>query len=247
MNQTLSGTETSLISAYSFNGSITDLNTTNANNLTANAGAVATNADSPFGTQADGAISSTLDYGIITKVATTTVTVQVPEGNTIPTSGGVSAVSYSTQKAPYGMPIDTGRWRVESIYKSDSSQSTPTQNVWYNELTDRVSIPIGQWLAGYKGTYRLREAAGTTVEGEATLSTSTSAETDNRFTLSAALITSATGPNEIHMPMFVKEPLTVLAQANYSLIYRTTTAAVNGTGFKGIAGATIIYAECAYL
>ncbi|NBW21919.1 MAG: LamG domain-containing protein, partial [Caulobacteraceae bacterium] len=69
ISQGLSGSETSLISAYSFNNSINDLNTTNANNLTANGSAVATNADSPFGGQADGTVSSTIDYGIITKIS----------------------------------------------------------------------------------------------------------------------------------------------------------------------------------
>jgi hypothetical protein len=69
ISQGLAGTETSLISAYSFNNAITDLNTTNANNLTANGAAVATNADSPFGGQAGGAISTTLDYAIIQSVA----------------------------------------------------------------------------------------------------------------------------------------------------------------------------------
>jgi hypothetical protein len=47
ISQGLTGTETSLISAYSFNNSVNDLNA-NANNLTANGSAVATNADSPF-------------------------------------------------------------------------------------------------------------------------------------------------------------------------------------------------------
>jgi hypothetical protein len=108
ISQGLSGSETSLISAYSFNSAITDLSA-NANNLTANGAAVATNADSPFGTQASGLISATLDYGIIQSVTfstNTTVVVQVPEGCTIPTSGGVSAVSYSTQASPYGCPAN---------------------------------------------------------------------------------------------------------------------------------------------
>lgn len=103
MSQTLAGTETSLISAYSFNNSINDLNA-NANNLSVGGGsAVATNADTPFA-QGAGGIT---EYGIITAntfSTNTTLTVQVPEGSTIPTSGGVSAVSYSTQSTPYGLP-----------------------------------------------------------------------------------------------------------------------------------------------
>lgn len=106
-SQGLAGTETSLISAYSFSNSINDLNTSNTNNLTANGSAVATNADSPFGGQAGNTISSTLDYCeiLITSFSTnTTLTVRVPDVNTIPTSGGVSAIVYSSSRSPYGFP-----------------------------------------------------------------------------------------------------------------------------------------------
>jgi hypothetical protein len=104
MSQGLSGSETSLISAYSFDNAITDLNTTNANNLTANGGAAATATDSPF---ANAVTAGLLEYAEINSVAfstNTTVNVRVPDTCMIPTSGGVSAVSYSTQSNPYGLP-----------------------------------------------------------------------------------------------------------------------------------------------
>lgn len=103
MNQTLSGSETSLVSAYSFNNSINDLSA-NANNLTAQASATATNADSPF---ANAVAAGVLEYAEINSVSfstNTTVNVRVPDTCMIPTTGGVSAVSYSTQSNPYGLP-----------------------------------------------------------------------------------------------------------------------------------------------
>lgn len=106
MDRTLSGSETSLISAYSFNNSINDLNA-NANNLTANGSAVATNADSPF---ANAVTAGLIEYAEINSVAfstNTTVNVRVPDTCQIPTTGGVSAVSYSTQSNPYGLPAFT--------------------------------------------------------------------------------------------------------------------------------------------
>jgi hypothetical protein len=108
--QTLSGSETSLISAYSFNNVITDLNTTNANNLTANGSAVATNVDSPFagGANASTAYTAgTTEFGEVFNVSfstNTTVVVQVPEGYSIPTSGGITSVAYSTAEKPLGWP-----------------------------------------------------------------------------------------------------------------------------------------------
>jgi len=146
ISQGLSGSETSLISAYSFNNAITDLSA-NANNLTANGAAVATNADSPFGGQASGLISATLDYGIIQSVTfstNTTVVVQVPEGCTIPTSGGVSAVSYATQASPYGFSDSmVSSCRRLAFFPIQASQTTTSATiVQFNPVTNySIAIP----------------------------------------------------------------------------------------------------------
>ena len=103
-NQTLSGSESTLVSAYSFNGVITDLNTTNANNLTAQGSAVATNADSPY---ANAVTAGLLEYAEVLSVSfstNTTVNVRVPDSSILPTTGGVSAVAYSSQNNPFGLP-----------------------------------------------------------------------------------------------------------------------------------------------
>jgi len=172
MHQTLTGSETSLISAYSFNNSITDLNA-NANNLTANGSAVATATDSPYGGQADGTISSTIDYGIITKTAfstNTTLTVQVPEGCAIPTSGGVSAVSYSTQKVPYGWPAQTGKWRVETLAGTSITVGIAGINVWYSSVgLFALNVPIGSWQRGYQGNFRLNSTVSGVRSGHFTV------------------------------------------------------------------------------
>jgi len=103
MNQGLSGSETSLISAYSFDNSINDLNA-NANNLTANGGAAATATDSPFANAVAAGLLEYAEVNSVTFSTNTTVNVRVPDTCQIPTSGGVSAVSYSTQSNPYGLP-----------------------------------------------------------------------------------------------------------------------------------------------
>lgn len=156
ISQGLAGTETSLISAYSFNNSINDLNTTNANNLTANGSALATNADSPFGGQAGGTISSTLDYGIVqsaTFSTNTTVVVQVPEGCTIPTTGGVSAVVYSSNKVPYGFPGQREKWALITTWLSlTPSTGSNAKNSWYKLVGSDVTAPIGEWDLSWQGT-----------------------------------------------------------------------------------------------
>lgn len=149
-NQGLAGTETSLASAYSFNNSFTDLNTTTPNDLTANGSAVATNADSPFTVDANGTPGGTYDYAIVTKVATTVATVQYPEGCAIPTSGGISAVDYSGVKAPFGMPIDVGRWDVYLVVKAGIYQGAVTLDAIYNIAGLNINTPVGKWTFGGK-------------------------------------------------------------------------------------------------
>jgi hypothetical protein len=144
MNQTLSGSETSLVSAYSFSNTINDLNTTNVNNLTANGSAVATNADSPYGTQADGTISTTLDYCVVRSVTfstNTTIVVQVADGCTIPTSGGVSAVAYTAHNGPYGFPSTPNILGIAKIANYVTSASAADVDV--SGLTVTVYVPAG--------------------------------------------------------------------------------------------------------
>lgn len=59
-------------------------------------------------------------------VSGTDVTVQVPEGCTIPTTGGVSAVAYSTQANPYGFVSDKGRWILYSTMSKNGDTNITT-------------------------------------------------------------------------------------------------------------------------
>lgn len=163
MNQTLTGSETSLASAYSFNNSIADLNTTTPNDLTAQGSAVATNADSPFTQKVDGTVSGTTDYAIITKTAfstNSTITVQVPEGNTLPTSGGISALSYSDHKTPYGFISDKNKWIVETQCSMLIATSIGSVITLY-AATPALVVPVGAWTLGWTGTvYQSSTVAG---------------------------------------------------------------------------------------
>jgi hypothetical protein len=181
MSQTLAGTETSLVSAYSFNNSLNDLNTTNANNLTAQGSAAATNADSPFGTQGDGSISSTLEYAIVQAISfstDTTAVVQVPEGCMIPTSGTISAMDYSGVKTPIGFPPDPAKWTVAATYGT----SRTTQSTSLASLTDQFTLPIGCWRVTFEGTVQLSSSTTTSFVGVVILSSDGSTQTHTGLT-----------------------------------------------------------------
>jgi hypothetical protein len=124
MSQGLSGSETSLISAYSFDNSINDLNTTNANNLTANGSAVATNADSPFANAVSAGLQEYAEINSVTFSTNTTVNVRVPETSMIPTSGGVSNVYYAVGANPYGLPYFSN-----VLYRTDLRNTSSLVNL----------------------------------------------------------------------------------------------------------------------
>lgn len=243
MSQTITGTETSLISAYSFNNTINDLNA-NANNLTANGSAVATNADSPFGGQAGGLISSTLDYGIVTAISfstNTTLTVQVPEGCTIPTTGGVTTLSYSALKTPYGFPGQRTKWYVEFIAQATSGALGPTINVWTQLIGYQINVPIGEWLASTNMTMAA-QSGGTSISMFTTLATVNNNFTNLDFTThDFATLTSGF----INTTIYRQAPISLAAATihYFNIMQDGTTTTISATG----QGTNAIRFENAYL
>jgi hypothetical protein len=180
MSQKLLGSETNCIGAWALNNNGTD-DSTAGNTVTAT-NSVGYTARSPYGTQADGTISSTLDYAIISNIATTAVTVQVPEGCTIPTTGGILGVSYATVKTPYGFPGQRGKWQISSISLTNQAQLTPTSATWYNVGSHQLSVPVGSWTTTIEGNVYIGESGGTLITANATLSKANNTQDNLLFT-----------------------------------------------------------------
>ncbi len=248
ISQGLAGTETSLISAYSFNGNATDLNTTNANNLTANGSAVATNADSPFGGQGNGTISATLDYGIVQSVSfstNTTVVVQVAEGCTIPTTGGVAAVSYSSNKAPYLFPAQKDKWIVYCFVKTDELVSFGATNIWY-AANNRISVPIGNWDVGYMGSWYLSSSVAGIRQGYFTLQSFTPNNATRNYPRTSRAF--GQGAAAATTNAYIKAAENISTSTTYNFYFQINAASGSETGtINGVESEFTIFAENAYL
>lgn len=239
-SQTLSGSETNLVSAYSLSNSIVDLSA-NANNLTAQNSAVATATDSPF---AGGSVGTT-EYGIITANSfstNTTLTVQVPEGCAIPTSGGVSAVSYSTQDVPYGFPKEKGKWNVLYLNRLQSTEKTNTTYAQF--YGDQLVVPIGAWRLRAKIPF-YAAASATVTTADYALSTSTTAidagegaSADIRINSGAGVISRAEGT--------IQRDINLSSATTYYGIGKTGNAAVT-YGVDGDDLGSLIWAEFNYV
>jgi len=141
MHQALTGSETSLISAYS-NGSVTDLSA-NANNLTATNGAT-TVSSSWHGNRG---VSSTLEYALTMSVSSDGLTevVQVPEGCALPTTGGITASAYSSMANPYGWVEEKGRWAVCTYAYGDTGSLAVSGFGNFMGPNYTITVPIGKW------------------------------------------------------------------------------------------------------
>jgi hypothetical protein len=242
ISQGLSGSETSLASAYSFNNAITDLNTTTPNDLTANGSAVATNADSPFG---NAGTSSTLDYALVQAVSTTVATVQVPEGCTIPTSGGVTSVAYSVQGNPYGWVSDKGRWRVAWLAKADYTQNSPAAGTWYNMTTASgtqggavLNVPVGSFDITYAAVCITTGGGATAASMFVTLSTANNTEID---TANTARIYGSTNAMAVASELTRTIPVNTTVATNYYLNAKSDVATAVISFICG-SGAATMYA-----
>lgn len=171
-----------IVSAWSFDNSINDLNTTNANNLTAQNSAVATNADSFCGQLSSGVVSSTYDHFIVqtaTFSTDTTLVVRVPEGNTLPTSGGISLLEYSNIGRPYGFPSQKQKWRIEAWHRIQSQLSGSTS--FGNIGTLQIVVPIGSDELSYSCLVQAGNST-TNAEVHGTISTANNTQSDVEFT-----------------------------------------------------------------
>lgn len=125
--------------------------------------------------------SGTARRGIITNVASTTLTVYFGNLYTL-ANAAISSPRYSSAKAPYGFNPDPANWSVTLIDSTTRSQSSPTASTWYNLGGLSISIPIGAWNVSYQATIEQNGSSGSVVVVRSTLSTSNNSESTINFT-----------------------------------------------------------------
>lgn len=132
------GTETNLVALYQGGGNFNDA-TTNANNLTAVGGAIATQAANPY---------NPIEYGVINTLSysspNTTITLDMGTGSTLPNATLNSAI-YSITEVPYGISAGLEQNRTLAFYEIATNYAvtttTPTQ---IPGLSAVVTVPAGR-------------------------------------------------------------------------------------------------------
>jgi hypothetical protein len=173
ISQSLTGSESNCIGAWDLFNRVTDQSSL-GNNVTAQGSIGFSSGVSPYSTNSNGVSGGTQDFAIVQAVGTTVITVQVPEGCTIPTIGGVSTVDYSSLKVPFGMTMDTNRWIVEVLINASISSSGTTISTVYNLGSVAITVPIGNWKVEARLGWQVTVSSGTVADIYTGISTSSS-------------------------------------------------------------------------
>lgn len=138
MGISLVGTETNLNFLAQGNGNFND-KTSNANNLTATGGAIATQVVNPY---------NNIEYALVTKTAVSggnsTLTLFAGRQSTVPNMI-LNSANWSIQRTPFGFPASKGNWSVDMLILNSVSASGSTANTIYNPGGINLNVPTGEW------------------------------------------------------------------------------------------------------
>lgn len=234
MTINLVGNETNLIGLWQGNGNFNDA-TSNANNLTATNGAIATQAANPY---------NATEYAIITKVSysnpTTTVTLFTGDNGTIPNQT-LNTPYYATVKEPFGFPADENLWR---IWVPHRTLDNVTSNANYGSFLSggwAIAVPTGSWRVGViaNGIY----SNTTTIVNYALSSTALTGLGTGAYT-DISWRAAASSASSYAFAVDVSAPQTVASMTTY-VVY--TIGATTGSGIDGTTTVNGLYARCGYL
>ena len=197
-SQALLGSETNCIGAWSLNNTGVNQQSAGTNDLTATGG-VSYTVRSTYGNYLGG----TLEYAIITANSfstNTTLTVQVPEGCAIPTSGGVSAVAYSTNDTPYGFPKNDNQWEVLVILKKQQSTGSIASAATVTNIAGMfIDLPVSAGQLSFEIFGQMTASSIVNMKMRMGLSTSTTSYTDGELVCISTLIAPASVEVDSHL------------------------------------------------
>ena len=160
----------------------------------------------------------------------------------------ISANYYSSQKAPFGFPLEPDKWTVQASLTADAEQLSPSGTVWYNLGSFFLRVPIGSWNLSYQAVGRITKPASVNLHYRATLSKVNNASDDNELT-TTSFMEVTTYAVTMYAFLARHKYVTCTTGTTYYLLALTTTPSATSIRFRGGAsyGDSIIRAVCAYL
>jgi len=188
-------------------------------------------------------------YGIITAVATTSLTVFFGTNYTL-NNEAISNPYYSPHKAPLGFPSDPNKWKIEVTDTTNRSKTSPTSGtIYYTEFGSiNINVPIGSFRITLSCLAGATVSASNYLSGYLALSTSTSSVTDADLKVRYARSNNNLAyAQEEDNPVFLEKTLVLSSKTTYYLILWTDWNATGELSLQNSSQKLILRAVCAYL
>jgi hypothetical protein len=187
-------------------------------------------------------------YFIITAIAFSTDTTLTLYGGTDYNleNEAINNPYYSVAKAPLGFPLSPDVWSFTLTDTTAREQSSPTANVWYNNGSLSINIPIGAWEVSVSVNI-MGIINGVNPDVRSTLSAANNSETDPGFTAVCISIGATAVDHRAWLNVFVSKPLILTSKTTYYLNIKTGSTSMIKIGFRNDIAPLYIRARCAYL
>jgi len=192
-------------------------------------------------------------YGIITAVTATTITFLHEIDPTdsqalhLMANSAITVPKYSTQKAPFGFPLDPRKWSIITTYTSDTAQASPIDNTWYNIGSISIDIPIGVWDTRYSTQLAGNKPGGSTQWWlAATLSTANNTQSNVGYTDMFRQVGVAT-PTDLWCIFREHMRIVLTTKDTYYLNHASLGGSLGSITIVSSYHTVIVEAICAYL
>jgi len=154
---------------------------------------------------------------------------------------------YSTQKAPFGFPLDITKWRIMITSGADDKQTNPTSGTYYNLGSLAITVPIGVWKVMYMTCFEMKASNSVSlIYGRATLGSTTSNSLD-RFENYSVASSGSAGALQHTLPVMRQSTEVLTTKTTYYMnaVANITLGKTGYISFTGLsAGDTVLCAEC---
>lgn len=185
--------------------------------------------------------NGSVKYGIITAVTATSLTLYMGTDYVL-TNTTISSPFYSSQKAPYGFPMDPTKWTV--VVSSTANLATSSSGSYAQQGSVQVSVPIGAFELSLSACFEVLKASATDIGAYCALSTSTSSATDAELLCHQEILGASATIGTLNS-IFLKKYVIVASPTTYYLVSQANAGVT--TGVRGDSQTTYIRAVCTYL
>lgn len=162
-------------------------------------------------------------------------------------NSAITANYYSTQKAPFGFPLNPDKWSVKANNNTDIPLSTTKNSIQTTGLS--IVLPIGLWKVRHRESIQIAATSTTYVWFRMSLSTANNTESD-KYLIWRHGFTVSSGNIDINATGDAAKLLSIASKTTYYLNAYGSTGAASMSSFViyGLSATpTILEAVCAYL